>query len=123
MGSDLIAWIVAVTLGVVVGGVGLRRNLAETTRNWLPRFGGDPERATSTLGIYAGGERRPRPLSPRQRRWLAAFYLLIALTYAALAVLSGDSRLHDASIAGLFALGAVFHLWQGSSRPSDGSAS
>lgn len=122
MSSDLIAWVVAITLGIAVVVLGLRRNLSETTRNGLPRFG-DPERATPTLGLYEGEERRRRPLSPRQRRWLVSFYLLIALIYAAFAVLSADSRLHDASIAGLFALGAVFHLWQGSSHPSDGSAS
>ena len=123
MSSDLIAWIVAITLGIAVVVLGLRRSLSETTRNWLPRFGGDPERATPTLGLYEGEERRRRPLSPRQRRWLVSFYLLIALTYAAFAVLSAESRLHDASIAGLSALGAVFLLWQGSSHPSDGSAS
>jgi hypothetical protein len=123
MSSDLIAWVVAITFGIAVVVVGLRRNLSETTRNGLPRFGGDPERATPTLGLYEGEERRRRPLSPRQRRWLVSFYLLIALTYATFAVLSADSRLHDAGIAGLFALGAVFLLWQGSSHPSDGSAS
>ena len=123
MSSDLIAWVVAITFGIAVVVLGLRRNLSEITRNGLPRFGGDPERATPTLGLYEGEERRRRPLSPRQRRWLVSFYLLIALTYGAFAVLSADDRLHDASIAGLFALGAVFHLWQRSSHPSDGSAS
>lgn len=123
MSSDLIAGVIAITLGIVVVVLGLRRNLSETTRNGLPRFGGDPKRATPTLGLHEGEERRRRPLSPRQRRWLVSFYLLIALTYAAFAVLSADSRLHDAIIASLFALGAAFHLWQGSSHPSDGSAS
>jgi len=123
MSSGLIAWVVASTLGIAVVVLGLRRNLSETTRNGLPRFGEDPERTTATLGLYEGEERRRRPLSPRQRRWLVSFYLLIALTYAAFAVLSADDRLHDASIAGLFALGALFHLWKRSSHPSDGSAS
>ena len=123
MSSDLIALLVALTLGVVVVVLGLRRNLSETTRNGLPRFGGDPERATPTLGLYEGGERRRRPLSPRQRRWHVSFYLLMALTYAAFAVLSADDRLHHAGMAGLFALGAVFLLWQGFSHRSDGSAS
>jgi hypothetical protein len=122
MSSDLVALVVALTLGTAVVILGLRRNLSETTRNGLPRFGGDPERVTGVLGLYEGGERRRRPLSPRQRRWLALLYLLMALTDAASAVLSADDRLVHASTAGLFALGAVFLLWQGSSRPS-GSAS
>lgn len=123
MSSDLLAWVVAISLGIAVVVLGLRRNLSETTRNGLPRFGGDTGRETPTLGLYEGEERRRRPLSPRQRRWLVSFYLLIALTYATFAVLSADSRLHDGGIAGLFALGAVFLLWQGSSHPSDGPAS
>lgn len=123
MGSDLIALAVAVMLGIAVVVLGLRRNLSETTRNGLPRFGGDHERATATLGLYEGEERRPLPLSPRQRRWLVSLYLLMALTEAAFAVLSENNRLLHASTAGLFALGAVFHLRQGSPRPSDGSAS
>lgn len=113
------ALVVALTLGIAVVVLGLRRNISETTRNGLPRFGGDPERAPPTLGLYEGEERRRPPLSPRQRRRLVSFYLLMALTYAVLAVLSEDSRLLDASLAGLFALGAVVHLWQGSRLPSD----
>ncbi len=119
MDSDFIALVVAITLGIAVVVLGLRRNLSETTRNGLPRFGGDPTGATATLGLYEGGERRRRPLSPRQRRWLVLFYLLIALTHAAFAVLSADDRLLHASTSGLWTLGAVFLLWQGSSRPSD----
>jgi hypothetical protein len=122
MSSDLIAWIIAITLGATVVTLGLRRNLSEITRNGLPRFGVDPERATATLGLYEGEARRRRPLSPRQRRWLASFYLLIALTDATSAVLSADSRLLHASTAGLWALGAVFILRQGSSHSSDGPA-
>jgi hypothetical protein len=122
MSSDLIALAIALTFGVAVVVLGFRRNLSETTRNGLPRFGGDPEGATPTLGLYEGEERRRRPLSPWQRHWLVSFYLLMALGYGAFAVLSADDRLHDAGFAGLFALGAVFLLWQGSSNPSDGSA-
>lgn len=122
MSSDLFPWVVAISLGIAVVVLGLRRNLSEITRSGLPRFGVNPGQETPTLGLYEGEERRRRPLSMRQRRWLVSFYLLIALTYAAFAVLSADSRLQDASIAGLFGLGAVFHLWQGSSHPTDGSA-
>jgi hypothetical protein len=122
LSSDLVALVVALMLGTAVVVLGLRRDLSETTRNGLPRFGGGPERATATLGLYEG-EERWRPLSPRQRRWLVSFYLLIALPDAALAVLLADDRLHHASIAGLWTLGAVFLLWQGSSHPSIGSAS
>jgi hypothetical protein len=123
MNSDLVALVVALTLGAAVVVLGLRRNLSEITRNGLPRFGEDPERATPALGLYEGEEKRRRPLSPRQRRRLVSFFLLMAFTYAVLAVLSADSRVYDASLAGLFALGAVFHLWQGSSHSSDGSVS
>jgi hypothetical protein len=122
MSSDLIALVVALTLGAVVVVLGLRRNLSEATRNGLPQFGGNPERTTATLGLYEGEAGPRRPLSPRQRRWVVSLYLLMALAFAAFAVLSADSRLHDASMAGLFALGAVIHLWQGSSHRSDGSA-
>jgi hypothetical protein len=121
MSNDLIAWVVALTLGTAVVILGLRRNLSETTRNGLPRFGGAPEPATATPGSSDDGPRR-RPLSPRQRRWLVSLYLLIALTDAAFAVLSEDNRLLHASTAGSFALGAVFLLRQGSPHPSDGSA-
>lgn len=123
MSSDLIAWVVAITLGIAVVVLGLRRNLSDTTRNGLPRFEGDPERAIATLGPYEGEERRRRPLSPRQRRWLVSLYLLTALTDAAFAVLSADDRLLHAITAGTFALGAVFLLRQGSSSTSGGSAS
>jgi hypothetical protein len=116
MGSDLVALVVALTLGTAVVILGLRRNLSETTRNGLPRFGGDSQRATPTLGLYEGEERRRRPISPRQRHWLVSLYLLTALTDAVFAVLSADNRLLHASTAGLFALGAVFLLWQGSSH-------
>jgi len=125
MSSDLIAWVVAITLGIAVVVLGLRRNLSDITRDGLPQFGGGPGRETVTLGLYEGEERRRRLLSPRQRRWLASFYLLLALTDVASAVLSTDSRsrLLHASTAGLWALGAVFLLRQGSSHPSDESAS
>lgn len=123
MSSDLIALVVAITLGITVVVLGLRRHLSEATRNGLPRFGEGTEPATAALGLYEGGERRRRPLSPRQRRWLVAFYLLIALTDAAAAVFSANDRLLHASTAGLWTLGAVIVLWQGSSHRSDGSAS
>lgn len=48
--------------------LGLRRNLSETTRNGLPRFGGGPERAPATLGLYEGEERRRRSLLMQQHR-------------------------------------------------------
>jgi hypothetical protein len=120
MSSDLIAAVVALSLGTAVVIAGLRRSLSETTRNGLPRFGGDSEPPIAAMGLYEGEERRRRPLSRRQRRWLASFYLLIALFDAAFAVSSADDRLLRASTAGLFALAAVFHLWQGSLHPSDG---
>lgn len=36
MGNDLIAWIVAIALGIPVVILGLRRKLGDTTSNWLP---------------------------------------------------------------------------------------
>jgi hypothetical protein len=123
MSSDLIALVVALTLGAAVVILGSRRNLSETTRDGLPQFVGNPERTTAMLELYEGEKRQRRPLSPRQRRWLVSFYLLMALTDATFAVLWADDRLRHASTAGLFALGAMFLLWQGSSHRSNGSAS
>jgi hypothetical protein len=50
MSSDFVAWVIAIALGIAVVVLGLRRNLSETTRNWLPRFGGDPERGPRRWG-------------------------------------------------------------------------
>lgn len=109
MRTDLIALIVAIGLGTIVVVVGLRRDLSETTRSNLPRFGEDSEPATATVGLWEG-ERRGRPFSPRQARWLALFYLLLGLFNAARVVLSPDDRLLHAATAAVFALGAVL-LW------------
>jgi hypothetical protein len=123
MSSDLIAWIVAITLGAAVVVLGLRRNLSETTRNGLPRFGGDPERATATLGLYEGEERRRRPLSPRQRRLMIWGYLLMSLTFAAFAVLSAHDRFSSAILAAAFALNAAVIWLKRSPSSLDRSAS
>jgi hypothetical protein len=50
MSSDFVALVVALTLGTAVVLLGLRRNLSETTRDGIPRFGVAPKRATATLG-------------------------------------------------------------------------
>lgn len=123
MSSDLIAWIVAITLGIAVVVLGLRRNLSDTTRNGLPRFGGDPERATTMLGLYEGEEGRRRPLSPRQRRWMIWAYLLMSLSFAAFAVLSAHNRLFNAILAATFALNAVVFWLKRSPSSLDGSTS
>jgi hypothetical protein len=109
MGSDLIAWIVAIVLGVAVVGLGLRRNLGDTTRNWLPR---SEEASGQGIGELApfDGEQRRRPLSPRQRRWMIWAYLLMSLSIAAFAVLSAHNRLFNAILAATFALNAAV-LW------------
>jgi hypothetical protein len=120
MDGDLIALVVALTLGAAVVVVGLQRNLSETTRNGLPRFGRDPEGATPTLGLYEGEERKRRPLSPRQLRWQASFLLLVALFQASSVFLSADSRVLHACTAALWALAAVIVLWRASSHRSDG---
>ena len=106
MGSDLIASIVAIALGVVVVGLGLRRNLGDVTRSWLPRPGEASEWVTATAAPL-DGERRRRPLSPRQRRWIVRFYLLLSLGNGAIALLGGNDRLFHAVLAVLFALAAV----------------
>jgi hypothetical protein len=123
MSSDLIAWVVAIALGIAVVVLGLRRNLSETTRNGLPRFGGDPERATPTPGLYEGEERRRRPLSPRQRRWMIGAYLLMSFTWTTFAVLSAHDRLFDAILAAGFALNAAVLWLKRSPSALDGSAS
>jgi hypothetical protein len=109
--TDLIALIVAIGLGVVIVVVGLRRDLSETTRSNLPRFGEDSESATATVGLWEGERRGRSLLSPRQARWLASFYLLLGLGSATLAVLSSDGRLLRAATAAGFTLAAV-RLWQ-----------
>lgn len=122
MSSDLLAGLVALALGIAVLILGLRRNLSEVTRDGLPRPEEGSEQTIATLGPYEGEERRRRSLSPRQRRWLVSFNLLMALAYGAFAVLSANDGPLHASLAGLFALVAMFHLWQ-VSHPSDGPAS
>jgi hypothetical protein len=107
MSSDLIAWVVAITLGIAVVGLGLRRNLADVTQSWLPRFGGDSERATATLGLYEGEERRRRPLSPRQKRWMAGAFLLLGLANAVMALMWANDRLIHAVFAALWVILAV----------------
>lgn len=123
MSSDLIAWVVAITLGIAVVVLGLRRNLSDATRNGLPRFGGDPKRATATLGLYEGEERRRSSLSPRQRRWMIWAYLLMSLAFAAFAVLSAHDRLFNAILATMFALNAVVFWLKRSPSSLDGSTS
>lgn len=108
MGSDLIAWVVAIAFGIAVVVLGLRRNLSETTRNGLPRYGEPSERATPTLGLYKGGARRRRPLSPREKRRMALLYLLFGLGNAALGVLGGD--VVYVVLAALWALAGVWWL-------------
>lgn len=109
MNSELIAWVVAIALGIAVVGLGLRRNLADVTRTRLPRFGEAPEPVTALPKSSDGGQGR-RQLSPRQRRFAIWFYLLISLSNAALAVLWADNRPLHAISAALFAIGAVVFM-------------
>jgi hypothetical protein len=122
MGSDLIAWAVAVALAIAVVGVGLRRNLSETTRSWLPRLGA-AEQPTATLGLYEGGNRPRHPLSPRQRRWMIGLYLVMSLTFAAFAVLSAHDRLFHVFFAAALALNAAVYWLKRAPSSSDGTAS
>jgi hypothetical protein len=109
MSSDLIAWIVAIGLGIAVVVLGLRRNLGETTRNWLPRSEGASEQETGALGP-SGDYQRRRPLSPRQRRWLSGGFLLLGLAYAVMAMLSANDRLIHAVFATLWVIIAVAYF-------------
>lgn len=105
MSNDLIAWVIGIALGIAVVGLGLRRNLADVTRSWLPRFGEASEPVTATPeSSYGGGHRQ---LSPRQRRFVIWGYLLISLCNAAFAVLWSENRLPHAINAALFAIGAM----------------
>jgi hypothetical protein len=109
MNSDLIAWVVGITLGIAVVGLGLRRNLADVTRSWLPRFGEASEPAAATLGSSDGGQGRSQ-LSPRQRLFAIWAYLLMSACNAAFAILWADNRLMHAGSAALFAIGAVVFM-------------
>lgn len=109
MSSGLIAWIVAIGLGIVVVVLGLRRNLGETTRYWLPRSEGASEQETGALGLSGNGQRR-RPLSPRQRRWMSAGFLLLGLAYAAMAMLWANDRLINAAFAAVWVIIAVAYF-------------
>lgn len=109
MSSDLIAWIVAIGLGIAVVVLGLRRNLGETTRNWLPRYDGTSEQEAGALGPSGDGQRR-RPLSPRQRRWMSGGFLLLGLAYAVMAMLWANDRLIHAVFAALWVIIAVAYF-------------
>lgn len=117
MSSDFIALVVATTLGTAVVGLGLRRNLADVTQSWLPRFGEPPEPSTAPPGsLFDSGQRR-RQLSPRQRRFYLWGYLLLSACYAAFAVLRGDNRLMHVLIAAGFAACAVVVMRKGRHLP------
>jgi hypothetical protein len=122
MSSDLVPVAIAVVLGAAVVVLGVRRNLSETTRNGLPRYG-DPERATATLGLYEGEERPRRRPSRLEQRWFAAIYLLWALFEAISAVLSSHERLIHAAMAALILFGVVVLLLRKTRDPSDEPAS
>lgn len=103
MSRDLIVLIVAIGLVIAVVVLGSRRNLSETTRSNLPRFGGAPEGATQMVGPFERG----KPLSPKLARWLALLYLLMGVGNAVDAVSSSDDRLMHVVAAAVFTLGAV----------------
>jgi hypothetical protein len=106
MSSDLIAWIVGITLSVVVVGLGLRRNLSDVTRNWLPQFGKAQEPTAVPPSPFDDGQGR-REYFPRQRQFLMWGYLLLGLCNATFAVLWADDRLLHAIGAVIFTAGAL----------------
>ena len=116
MSNDLIALIVAVVLAVAVVGLGWRRDLAATTRGWLPRFG--EEQVAVAVAPSADGRRRLQP-SPQERRWVIGGYVVFSLLNATMAVFWADDRLPHTLLAGGFALVAVIWLRR---SPPDGPA-
>lgn len=116
MSNDLIAWVVGIALAITVVALGLRRNLADVTRSWLPQFGEAPKSVTAMPGSFDSGQ-KSRQLSPRQRQFVIWSFLIFGLCYAALAVLSADERLEHIGMAALFAIGAVVHLVRPPSSP------
>ncbi|HEX4464684.1 MAG TPA: hypothetical protein VH042_08625 [Solirubrobacterales bacterium] len=115
MSSDLIAWVVGITLGMTVVALGLRRNLADVTRSWLPQFGKAPKLVSATPDSFGG--QRSRQLSPRQRQLVIWSFLFFGLCEAAFAVLGANDRLWHAIMAALFAIGAVVHTLRAPSSP------
>jgi hypothetical protein len=120
MSSELIAWVVGITLGIAVICLGLRRNLSDVTRSWLPRFGKAPEQGAAIPGLFDIGPGR-RQLSPGQRRFAIWTYLLVSVFNAALAVLPTDNRLLHMVSAALFAVGAVVFVLKRPPASLDGS--
>ncbi len=115
MSSDLIAWVVAITLGAVVVVLGWRRDLGDVTRSWLPRFGEPSESVTTMPESAAAGQ--GRELSPRQRRFVIWGYLVLGAGYAVITVLSAHSRLLHAASAATFGIGAVVLMLKERRRP------
>jgi hypothetical protein len=92
MSSDFIAWIVAIALGVAVVGLGWRRKLADTTRNWLPWFGETSEQATvpeAVLSSIAGYYRRVTTTARPMDR-LIALVMLVTLAAIIVEIVRGD---------------------------------
>lgn len=109
MSNDLIAWVVGITLATAVVALGLRRNLADVTRSWLPQFGAAPKLVTAMPDSFDSGQ-KSRQLSPRQRQLVIWSFLFFGFCEAAFAILGANDRLLHASTAALFAIGAVLHM-------------
>ena len=116
MSSDLIAWVVGVTFAITVVALGLRRNLADVTRSWLPQFGEAPKLVTAMPDFFDSGQ-KSRQLSPRQRQLVIWSFLFFGLCQAAFAVLGTHERLEHVGMAALFAIGAVVHTVRPPSSP------
>lgn len=117
MSTDLIAGVIGLALGIAVVVLGLRRNLSEVTRGWLPRYGEASKAATVWPEFYEGG-RRDRRLSPRRRKLGIWLYAFISLCNAAFAVHGAHDRGMHAANAAVFAIGAVVFTLR---RPSPGN--
>jgi hypothetical protein len=106
MSSDLIAGVIAIALGAVVVGLGLRRKLSDVTRSGLPQYKRDPEAVSIATELYTGPPRRSQ-LSPRMRRAGICLYLFMFLGWAALAAFGAQERPAHVILATLSAGTAV----------------
>lgn len=112
--SDLIAGVIGISLGIAVVILGLRRNLSDVTRSWLPRYGEALGKRAMVPDFFDSGQGR-RQLSPLTRKLNIWLYLFMSLAYAAFAVLGVHERLMHVSMAVLFAVAAVTFMLR---RPS-----
>jgi hypothetical protein len=115
MSSDLIGVLVAAALAAAVVVLGWRRRLGRSTDEWLPRYG---EGRAGGQPMQPVGHRR-RGLSARERQWLPRFYLLLGVTFAAMAMLSSRDRLTSALNGAAWLIAGLVCWWRWSRNGED----